>query len=145
MEEEFKMKNPYFGRLLTAMVTPFGADGSVNYEAAAKFAEWLINHGSDALVVCGSTGEAATMTPGEREELFRVIIKQVAGRVPVIAGTGSNCTAASIEATKAAEACGVDGALVVGPYYNKPTAEGYYQHFKAIAESTKLPIILYNL
>ena len=126
------MKNPYFGRLLTAMVTPFNADGSVNYEKAADLAEWLINNGSDGLVVAGSTGEAATMSAEEKLELFRVVVNRINKRVPVIAGTGSNNTADSVKMTKMAEAMGVDGALIVGPYYNKPTQEG-------------LPIIVYNV
>ena len=139
------MKNPYFGRLLTAMVTPFNADGSVNYEKAADLAEWLINNGSDGLVVAGSTGEAATMSAEEILELFRVVVNRINTRVPVIAGTGSNNTADSVKMTKMAEAMGVDGALIVGPYYNKPTQEGFYQHFAAVAQSTGLPIIVYNV
>ena len=139
------MKNPYFGRLLTAMVTPFNADGSVNYEKAADLAEWLINNGSDGLVVAGSTGEAATMSAEEKLELFRVVVNRINKRVPVIAGTGSNNTADSVKMTKMAEAMGVDGALIVGPYYNKPTQEGFYQHFAAVAQSTGLPIIVYNV
>ena len=139
------MKNLYFGRLLTAMVTPFNADGSVNYEKAADLAEWLINNGSDGLVVAGSTGEAATMSAEEKLELFRVVVNRINKRVPVIAGTGSNNTADSVKMTKMAEAMGVDGALIVGPYYNKPTQEGFYQHFAAVAQSTGLPIIVYNV
>lgn len=139
------MKNPYFGRLLTAMVTPFNADGSVNYEKAADLAEWLINNGSDGLVVAGSTGEAATMSAEEKLELFRVVVNRINKRVPVIAGTGSNNTADSIKMTKMAEAMGVDGVLIVGPYYNKPTQDGFYQHFAAVAQSTALPIIVYNV
>jgi 4-hydroxy-tetrahydrodipicolinate synthase len=139
------MKNPYFGRLLTAMVTPFNANGSVNYEKAADLAEWLINNGSDGLVVAGSTGEAATMSAEEKLELFRVVVNRINKRVPVIAGTGSNNTADSVKMTKMAEAMGVDGALIVGPYYNKPTQEGFYQHFAAVAQSTGLPIIVYNV
>lgn len=139
------MKNPYFGRLLTAMVTPFNADGSVNYEKAADLAEWLINNGSDGLVVAGSTGEAATMNAEEKLELFRVVVNRINKRVPVIAGTGSNNTADSVKMTKMAEAMCVDGALIVGPYYNKPTQEGFYQHFAAVAQSTGLPIIVYNV
>ena len=139
------MKNPYFGRLLTAMVTPFNADGSVNYKNAADLADWLIAHGSDGLVVCGSTGEAATMTLEERLELFHVILERVNKRVPVVVGAGSNCTADTVKMVKLAEEAGVDGVLIVGPYYNKPTQEGFYQHFAAVAESTRLPIIVYNV
>lgn len=139
------MKNPYFGRLLTAMVTPFNEDGSVNYEVAADFAEWLIENGSDALVVAGSTGEAATMSVDEKLELFRVVVQRINKRVPIIAGTGSNNTADTVKMTKMAEAMGVDGFLVVGPYYNKPTQEGFYRHFATVAQSTRMPIIVYNV
>lgn len=139
------MKNPYFGRLLTAMVTPFNADGSVNYPKAADLAEWLIANGSDGLVVAGSTGEAATMSAEEKLELFRVVVKRINKRVPVIAGTGSNNTADSIKMSKLAETTGVDGVLIVGPYYNKPTQEGFYQHFAAVAKNTVLPVIVYNV
>lgn len=139
------MKNPYFGRLLTAMVTPFHKDGSVNYEAGADLAEWLLNNGSDGLVVEGSTGEAATMNLAEKLEFLRAIIKRIRGKAPVVVGAGTNCTASTIELVHAVEECGPDGLLVVGPYYNKPTQEGYYQHFAAVARSTKLPIIVYNV
>ena len=106
------MKNPYFGRLLTAMVTPFNADGSVNYKNAADLADWLIAHGSDGLVVCGSTGEAATMTVDERLELFRVVVERVNKRVPVVVGAGSNCTADTVKMVKLAEETGIDGVLI---------------------------------
>ena len=139
------MKVPYFGRLLTAMVTPMNHDGSINYEAMADFADWLIDNGSDGLVVCGTTGESPTISTEEKLELFRTVVKRVNKRVPVIAGTGSNNTAGTVELTKAAEATGVDGFLVVGPYYNKPPQEGFYQHFKAIANATELPVIIYNV
>lgn len=139
------MRVPYFGRLLTAMVTPMNQDGSINYDAMADFADWLIANGSDGLVVCGTTGESPTISTEEKLELFRTVVKRVNKRVPVIAGTGSNNTAGTIDLTKAAEATGVDGFLVVGPYYNKPPQEGFYQHFKAIAEATELPLIVYNV
>lgn len=134
-----------FGRLLTAMITPFYADGSVNYEGAAELARHLVDNGSDGLVVGGSTGEAATMTAEEKLKLFKVVLDAVGDRATIIAGTGSNDTMASVRFTQAAEKVGVHGALVVGPYYNKPTQEGFYQHFKTIAESTSLPIMLYNV
>ena len=139
------MAEAYFGRLLTAMVTPFNADGSVNCEAAADFAEWLLENGSDGLVVEGSTGEAATMFMDEKIAVLKAIVERVNGRAPVIVGAGTNCTASTLELINAVEACGVDGLLVVGPYYNKPTQEGYYQHFAAVAKSTNLPIIVYNV
>lgn len=139
------MKKPYFGRLLTAMVTPFNADGSINYEAGADFADWLLANGSDGLVVEGSTGEAATMDMDEKIKFMQTIVARVNGRAKIVAGAGTNCTASTIELVKKMEACGVDGVLVVGPYYNKPTQEGYYQHFAAVAKATKLPIIVYNV
>lgn len=139
------MAEAYFGRLLTAMVTPFNADGSVNCEAAADFAEWLLANGSDGLVVEGSTGEAATMFMDEKIAVLKAVVERVNGRAPVIVGAGTNCTASTLELINAVEACGVDGLLVVGPYYNKPTQEGYYQHFAAVAKSTNLPIIVYNV
>ena len=139
------MKKPYFGRLLTAMVTPFNADGSINYEAGADFADWLLANGSDGLVVEGSTGEAATMDMDEKIKFMQTIVARVNGRAKIVAGAGTNCTASTIDMVKKMEACGVDGVLVVGPYYNKPTQEGYYQHFAAVAKATKLPIIVYNV
>lgn len=139
------MKKPYFGRLLTAMVTPFNADGSINYEAGADFADWLLANGSDGLVVEGSTGEAATMDMDEKVKFMQTIVARVNGRAKIVAGAGTNCTASTIDLVKKMEACGVDGVLVVGPYYNKPTQEGYYQHFTAVAKATKLPIIVYNV
>ncbi len=138
------MKKPYFGRLLTAMVTPFDESG-VNVEAVKKLVDWWLAHGTDGLVMTGSTGEAATMSVEEKKLLWTTVVQYVNGRVPVIAGTGSNSTAGSIEMTKLAESCGVDGVLIVGPYYNKPTQEGYYRHFKAIADSTSCKVILYNV
>ena len=139
------MKKPYFGRLLTAMVTPFNADGSINYEAGADFADWLLANGSDGLVVEGSTGETATMDMDEKIKFMQTIVARVNGRAKIVAGAGTNCTASTIDLVKKMEACGVDGVLVVGPYYNKPTQEGYYQHFAAVAKATKLPIIVYNV
>ena len=137
------MKN--FGQVLTAMVTPFNADYSVNYSEVANLAKYLVNNGSDGLVVAGSTGEAATLATDEKLKLFKVVLEAVGDKATVIAGTGSNDTRASIELTKEAEKIGVHGAMLVGPYYNKPPQEGYYQHFKAIADSTTLPLIVYNV
>jgi 4-hydroxy-tetrahydrodipicolinate synthase len=134
-----------FGRVLTAMVTPFNADLSVDYQGAAKLAKYLVANGSDGLVVSGSTGEAATMSGEEKLKLFATVMEAVGDKATVIAGTGSNDTRASIAFTKEAEKVGVHGAMLVGPYYNKPPQEGFYQHFKAIAEETSLPIILYNV
>ncbi|BBB93120.1 MAG TPA: 4-hydroxy-tetrahydrodipicolinate synthase [Methylomusa anaerophila] len=137
------MKN--FGRVLTAMVTPFNDDQSVNYREAARLAEYLVQNGSDGLVLAGSTGESATLTKEEKVKLFAAVLDAVGDKATVIAGTGSNDTRASIALTQEAEKAGVHGAMAVGPYYNKPPQEGYYQHFKAIAESTGLPLILYNI
>ncbi|GKU78685.1 4-hydroxy-tetrahydrodipicolinate synthase [Paenibacillus sp. L3-i20] len=135
-----------FGRLITAMVTPFDVEGQIDWQTTGELIDYLIDEQkSDSLVVSGTTGESPTLSEDEKLELFRFVVKHAAGRCKVIAGTGSNNTAHSIHLTKEAEACGVDGILVVAPYYNRPTQEGLYQHFKAIAESTKLPIILYNV
>lgn len=133
------------GRLITAMVTPFGEDGNVDFDQAKKLAKALIASGSDGLVVVGSTGESPTLTWEEEYRLFTEIKETVGDKGSVIAGTGSNNTAEAIEATKEAEKIGVDAALLVVPYYNKPPQEGLYRHFKAIAESTSLPCILYNV
>ncbi len=137
------MKN--FGRVLTAMITPFNEDYSVNYPAAAELAKYLVAHGNDGLVVAGSTGESATLSADEKLRLFSTILEAVGDRATVIAGTGSNDTLASIRLTREAEKLGVHGAMLVGPYYNKPPQEGFYQHFKMIAEQTELPLIVYNV
>ncbi len=134
-----------FGKILTAMVTPMKQDFSVDYDAAAELAKYLIDNGSDGLVVAGSTGEAATLSKEEKLQLFKVVFDAVGNKATVIAGTGSNDTRASISLTEEAEKLGVHGVMLVGPYYNKPTQEGFYQHFKAIAQCTKLPVILYNV
>ncbi|MBP2654889.1 MAG: Dihydrodipicolinate synthase [Firmicutes bacterium] len=134
-----------FGRIITAMVTPFNDDYTVNYQAAGELAKYLVDNGSDGLVVAGSTGESSTMTHEEELKLFEVVLDAVGDRAAVIAGTGSNDTRTSIEHTKQAEKLGVHGSLLVGPYYNKPPQEGFYQHYKAIAQSTNLPLIIYNI
>jgi len=134
-----------FGRLLTAMVTPFYPDESVNYEAAAQLARHLVDTGTDGLVVTGTTGESPTLTSEEKLLLYRAVKDAVGESVPVIAGTGSYCTRESVELTREAERVGADGILAVVPYYNNPPQEGLYQHFRAMAESTALPVILYNI
>ncbi|MCL5935798.1 MAG: 4-hydroxy-tetrahydrodipicolinate synthase [Firmicutes bacterium] len=134
-----------FGRVLTAMITPFSKDMSVDYSVVRKLARHLAQSGSDGLVVCGTTGESPTLTREEKMELFRVVVEEVGGQSVVIAGTGSYSTASSIELTQAAEKLGVDGVMLVCPYYNKPSQEGLYQHFKAVASSTNLPVMLYNI
>lgn len=116
-------KKPYFGRLITAMVTFFHEDGSLNADGTAEFAAWLLDHGSDSILVSGTTGEAPTMTYAEKEELFTKVIARTKGKGQVIVGTGSNNTADVLEMNKLAEKVGADGVLVVGPYYNKPSQE----------------------
>jgi len=133
------------GRLLTAMVTPFDAKGAVNYEQAKKLALALLDSGSDGVVVAATTGESPTLVREEEARLFTEVKSALGGRGTIIAYTGSNSTAEAVSATKAAEKIGVDGCLSVVPYYNKPTQEGIYQHFKTIAENTSLPIIMYNI
>jgi 4-hydroxy-tetrahydrodipicolinate synthase len=135
----------HFGKLSTAMVTPFDKNGNIDFQKTSKLIDYLINHGSDSLVVTGTTGESPTLSYEEKIALIKHTVKEVNGRVPVVAGTGSNNTAASIKLTKLAEKSGVDAIMLVVPYYNKPSQEGIYQHFKAIAESTNLPVMLYNI
>lgn len=134
-----------FGRVLTAMITPFDKDMAVNYDMARKLARYLADTGSDGLVVAGTTGESPTLSKEEKLELFRVVVEEVGGRVTVLAGTGSYDTAGSVALTQAAEKVGVDGVMLVCPYYNKPSQEGLYQHFKTVAKSTHLPVLLYNI
>ncbi|MEO2076375.1 MAG: 4-hydroxy-tetrahydrodipicolinate synthase [Bacillus sp. (in: firmicutes)] len=134
-----------FGQVLTAMVTPFDQHGEIDFIATKELINYLIANGSDGLVIAGTTGESPTLTTEEKVELFKFVVEVVNHRVPVIAGTGSNNTRASISLTKQAEEAGVDGIMLVTPYYNKPSQEGLYQHFKAIAESTSLPVMLYNI
>ncbi|MCH8346143.1 MAG: 4-hydroxy-tetrahydrodipicolinate synthase [Chloroflexi bacterium] len=133
------------GRLLTAMVTPFDDEGQVDYEQARRLARSLLDSGSDGLVVGGTTGEAPTLTHDEKLKLFAAVKEAVDGRGAVIAGAGTNDTAASIELSQEAERIGVDGLLLTVPYYNKPTQDGLYRHFEAIARGTRLPCILYNI
>jgi 4-hydroxy-tetrahydrodipicolinate synthase len=135
-----------FGRVLTAMITPFAEDGHVNYEVAEALAIHLVNHGTDAIVVCGTTGESPTLSWDEEYQLFQVIKQAISGKAKIIAGTGSNSTSEAIAATQKADKLGLDGSLQVVPYYNKPPQDGLYQHFRAIAEaSSDLPMMLYNI
>lgn len=128
------------------MITPFSEDGTVNYAVAEKLAAYLADNGSDALVVCGTTGESPTLSWAEEYELFQVVQKAVAGKAKIIAGTGSNSTREAIDATQKAAKLGLDGSLQVVPYYNKPPQDGLYDHFKAIAEAVpEMPIMLYNV
>lgn len=128
-----------------ALITPFYADGSVNYDKLAEIIEDQIIGGTDAIIACGTTGEASTMSEKEHMDVVRFIIDKVNHRIPVIAGTGSNCTSTAIQLSKEAEAAGADGVLLVTPYYNKATQEGLIKHFTAIAEAIDIPCILYNI
>lgn len=134
-----------FGEIITAMVTPFDAEENIDYAATEGLIEHLLANGTDGLVVAGTTGESPTLTMDEKVALFAFVVDKVKGRVPVIAGTGSNNTRESIELTKKAEQCGVDGIMLVAPYYNRPTQAGLFEHFKQIAAATALPIMLYNI
>jgi 4-hydroxy-tetrahydrodipicolinate synthase len=134
-----------FGAVLTAMATPFAADGSLDLDGARTLAEHLFEHGTDSIVVAGSTGEAPTLTYAEKLDLFRAVVEVAKGRGRVIAGTGTNDTAATIALSAEAAECGVDGLLVVTPYYNKPPQRGLVAHFTAVARSTDLPVIPYNI
>ncbi len=134
-----------FGRVLTAMVTPFLDNGEVDYAELKRLAVHLIENGNDSLLVCGTTAETPTLSHDEKLNVVKAVREAVGDNVPLLVGTGGNSTAATIEATKEMEAAGADGVLVVAPYYNKPSQEGMYQHFKAVAEATALPVILYNI
>ncbi|MGB3766450.1 MAG: 4-hydroxy-tetrahydrodipicolinate synthase [Phormidesmis sp.] len=137
---------PHFGRVLTAMVTPFLPSGEVNYPVVEKFSNYLVDHGTDTVVVCGTTGESPALTWGEEYELFKVVKGAVGDRAKIMAGTGSNSTKEAIEATKKADKLGLDGSLQVVPYYNKPPQAGLKGHFEAIAHAVPdLPIMLYNV
>ena len=128
-----------------ALVTPMNEDGSVNYAKLKELLEFQIANATDAIIICGTTGEASTLSEEEHLECIRYTCEVVAGRIPVIAGTGSNCTASAIYLSKEAEKCGADGLLVVTPYYNKATQNGLKAHFKAIAGAVSIPVILYNI
>ena len=135
-----------FGRVLTAMITPFKEDGSVNYDVAERLAAYLADQGTDTLVVCGTTGESPTLSWDEEYQLFQVVVHAVAGKAKVLAGTGSNSTAEAIAATQKAAKIGLHGSLQVVPYYNKPPQAGLYEHFKAIALACPdLPLMIYNI
>ncbi|MGP4059883.1 4-hydroxy-tetrahydrodipicolinate synthase [Halobacillus sp. H74] len=134
-----------FGKVLTAMVTPFNSHGKIDYEKTTLLVEHLLNNGTDGLVVAGTTGESPTLSSEEKIKLWKHVVQVVNGRAPVIAGTGSNCTTSSIELSKAAEKTGVDGVMLVAPYYNKPNQSGLYEHFKNIAQAVQLPVMVYNV
>jgi 4-hydroxy-tetrahydrodipicolinate synthase len=135
----------HFGHVITAMATPFDREGRVNFPRAAELARRLVERGSDGLVIAGTTGESPTLADEEKVALFRTIKETVGARAKVIAGTGTYDTAHSIHLTAEAEKAGADGILLVNPYYNRPSQDGLYAHFRAIADSTRLPVILYNI
>ena len=134
-----------FGSVVTAMVTPFGEDHAVDLDRAQELASWLVDHGSDAVVVAGSTGESPTLTFKEKAELFRAVGEAIRGRGKLLCGTGTYSTAETIELTDAAERAEADGLLVVTPYYNKPPQRGLVAHFEHVADATELPLVLYNI
>lgn len=133
------------GTISTAMVTPFGEDGNIDEGRLNALVHHLIRNGSDSIVVCGTTGEAPTLTDEEKVKVIRLAVEAAGRRIPVIAGTGSNSTAATVSMTKRAEAAGADGVMLVAPYYNRPDQRGIAEHFKVAAENTKLPVMLYNV
>ena len=128
-----------------AIVTPFTEDDRVDFDELGRMIDYQIENGTDAIIICGTTGESSTLTHEEHLDVIKYCTEKVAGRIPVVAGTGSNCTETAVYLSKEAEKYGVDGLLLVSPYYNKATQNGLYTHFKTIAESVKLPIILYNV
>lgn len=139
------MKNTIFTGAAIAIITPMNADGSINYEKLGELIDFQIENHTDAVVICGTTGEASTMTDEEHLECIRFAVERTAHRVPVIAGTGSNDTSYAVELSKEAEAVGADGLLLVTPYYNKTTQSGLIAHFTAVANAVNIPIILYNI
>lgn len=139
------MKNTIFTGAGIAIITPFNTDGSINYDKLGEIIDYQIENGTDAIVICGTTGEASTMTDDEHRNCIRFAVKHTAGRVPVIAGAGSNDTKYAVELSKEAEEAGADALLHVTPYYNKTTQNGLIAHFTAIADSVNIPIVLYNI
>jgi 4-hydroxy-tetrahydrodipicolinate synthase len=139
-------QDPPFGRMLTAMVTPMTADGSLDYDGAARLAAYLVDEmRNDGLVLSGTTGESPTTTDAEKERLLRAVLEAVGDRATIVAGVGTNDTAHTIELARQAERAGAHGLLAVTPYYNKPPQEGLYRHFTALADATGLPVILYDI
>lgn len=139
------MTDPQFGRLITAMITPFDNERNLDLERCAEFADRLVKDGTDALAVCATTGESPTIFYPQKIEVIKTVIEAVDGRAKIIANVGDNCTQDTIDFARDVEKLGVDGLMCVVPYYNKPPQEGLYQHFKTIAESVNLPVILYNI
>ncbi|WP_237203540.1 4-hydroxy-tetrahydrodipicolinate synthase [Rothia endophytica] len=145
MSETATTTSPIFGRLLTAMVTPFTESGDVDEKATAALAQNLVDRGHDGLIVCGTTGEYSTMTDEENENVFRIVKEAVGERAHIVAGVGSNDTNHTLHLASRAEAVGVDGLLVVTPYYNKPTQTGLEAHFRTVADAVKTPVMLYDI
>ena len=139
------MSEPQFGRLITAMITPFNEERELDLQRTEEFTDRLIQGGTDSIIVCGTTGESPTVFYPQKIEVIKAVIKAADGRVPIIANVGDNCTADTVEFAEDVAKLGVQGFMCVVPYYNKPPQEGLYQHFKTIADSTDLPIILYNI
>jgi 4-hydroxy-tetrahydrodipicolinate synthase len=137
-------KGEQFAGLTVALITPF-RNGEVDYEQLRRLVDWHVEQGTDCLAPTGTTGESPTLDHEEHERVVAAVTERAAGRIKVMAGTGSNSTREAIRLTRAARAAGADGALLVGPYYNKPTQEGYYRHFAAVAEAVDLPLVLYNI
>ncbi|NLY79623.1 MAG: 4-hydroxy-tetrahydrodipicolinate synthase [Lysinibacillus sp.] len=133
------------GRIATAMVTPFQDNGDIDFEMVERLIEHLLSNGTDSIVVCGTTGESPTLSTEEKLQLIQFTVDKVKKRVPVVAGTGTNNTQQTIELTKKVESLGVDGIMLVAPYYNKPNQKGLYAHFEAVAKETSLPIVVYNV
>jgi 4-hydroxy-tetrahydrodipicolinate synthase len=134
-----------FEGVFTALITPFAKDGKLDEQALRKLVEFQIDQGIDGLVPVGTTGESPTLSPEETERVIRIVVEQTGGRVPVIAGTGSNCTDKAIHMTEKAKQIGATASLQVAPYYNKPTGEGFFRHFSAIADAVDLPMVVYNI
>lgn len=134
-----------FGTVLTAMVTPFDQNGEVDFPVVTKLVNYLIENGSDGLIIAGTTGESPTLTSNEKVALWKQAVKAANGRVPIIAGSGSNNTKASIDLSQQAQNAGVDAVMLVSPYYNKPNQKGLYEHFKTIANSVSIPVMIYNV
>ncbi|MHB0937152.1 MAG: 4-hydroxy-tetrahydrodipicolinate synthase [Armatimonadota bacterium] len=139
------MARTVFTGIYVPIVTPFGADGEVSAPALKRLIDWEIENGASGLVPCGTTGESSTLSHEEHQRVIALTVEYAAGRVPVIAGTGSNCTQEAVDLTVAADELGVDGMLVIAPYYNRPNQQGILEHFKAVAAATDKPIIMYNI
>src|SRR6202795_893713 len=144
-ERNMATKGEKFAGLTVALITPFKGGGDIDYDALARLVDWHVEQGTDCLAPVGTTGESPTLDHEEHERVIATVVEQAAGRIKVMPGTGSTSTREAIRLTRFAHRAGATGALMVGPYYNKPTQEGYYRHFAAVAEACELPIVLYNI